>query len=179
MELQITAKNTELPPAALTYADKKLGKLDKHLLNIIEANVEITEENTKAQKDRYIVQVTINTDGTLLRGEERGVDVFTAIDKVAKVMNGQIERYKGKLNHKSRGFSPIRGTATESPSVPIHKLVKTKKFSVKPMSPGEAIDQMELLGHTFFLFYNTDTKKLNLVYQRKDKNYGLIDPDME
>lgn len=182
MEVQITTKNMELLPAARSYAEKKLGKLDRYLPNIIETKIEIAEEKTKFPQDRYVVQVTINNDGTLLRGEERGDDLFTAIDKVAKIMDRQIERYRGKLHHKGRGFSPVRGISEgvpESPPLPSRKLVKTKQFAVQPMSTEEAIDRMELLGHSFFLFYNTDTKRLNLVYQRKDENYGLIEPEIE
>ena len=182
MDVQITVKNMELLPTARSYAEKKLGKLDRHLPRKIETKVEIGEEKTKSPGDRYVVQVTINSDGTLLRGEERGADLFAAIDKVTKVMNRQIEHYKGKLQRKGRGYSPVRGKMegeTEPPPLSDHKVVKTKRFTIKPMSAEEAIDQMELLGHNFFLFYNAKTQKINLVYQRKDENYGLIDPDLE
>lgn len=182
MAIQITAKNMELVPAARNYAEKKLGKLDRHLPSIVETKVEIIEEKTKSPEDRYVVQVTVNSEGTLLRGEERGVDLFTAIDKTAKVIDRQIERYRGKVNRKGRGYSPVRGKSeseTRSSPPPTRKVVKTKRFTIKPMSTEEAIDQMELLGHNFFLFYNTETKKLNLLYQRRDENYGLIDPDID
>jgi putative sigma-54 modulation protein len=182
MAIQISAKNMELAQGARDYAEKKLGKLDRHLPDIIETKVEIIEEKTKSPEDRYVVQVTINSNGTLLRGEERGVDLFTAIDKTAKVMDRQIERYRGKLNRKGRGFSPVRGKSeseTVSPPPPARKVVKTKRFVISPMSTEEAIDQMELLGHNFFLFFNIDDKKLNVVYQRRDNNYGLIDPDID
>jgi len=181
MAIQISAKNMELAPAARDYAEKKLGKLNRHLPNIIETKVEIIEEKTRSPEDRYIVQVTVNSAGTLLRGEERGVDLFTAIDKTARIMDRQIERYRGKLNRKGRGFSPVRGNSeiTGTPPPPTRRVVKTKRFAIKPMSTEEALDQMELLGHSFFLYFNIETKKLNLVYQRRDENYGLIDPDID
>jgi putative sigma-54 modulation protein len=159
-----------------------LGKLDRHLPNILETKVEVIEQKTKSPEDRYIVQVTVNSDGTLLRSEERGADLFNAIDKTARVLDRQIERFKGKLYHKGRGFSPVRGKTEndiESPSASSSAVVKVKRFAIQPMSTEEAIDQMELLGHNFFLFYNTGNDRLNLVYRRNDNDYGLIDPDMQ
>ena len=94
MELQVTGKNIELTPELNQYIERKLGKLDKHLPSIIESKVEIAEEKTKSRSQRFIAQVTINSSGTLLRGEERGDDFFTAIDRVASIMDRQIERFK-------------------------------------------------------------------------------------
>jgi putative sigma-54 modulation protein len=182
MAIQITAKNMELASAARDYAEKKLGKLDRHLPNILETKVEIIEQKTKSPEDRYIVQVTVNSDGTLLRSEERGADLFIAIDKTAKVLDRQIERFKGKLYHKGRGFSPVTGKSengTEQLPTSAGKIVKVKRFAIQPMSTEEAIDQMELLGHNFFLFYNMENDRLNLVYRRNDSDYGLIDPEMQ
>ena len=178
MELQITGKNLELTPAIRRYIERKLGKLNRHLPNIMESKVEIFEEKTKSPQQRFVVQVTADSSGTLLRGEERGEDLFTAIDKVSAVMNRQIEHYKGKLYKKGRGNSFARGkfSKEETPSGP--KVVKVKRFAIKPMSVDEAVDQMEFLGHTFFLFSNADTNELNLLYRRKDSNYGLIEPEL-
>ena len=123
-------------------------------------------------------QLTVDSSGTLLRSEERGGDLFTAIDKVAEIMDRQIKRYKGKLYDKGRGGSLVRsefgGEAEVAP--PLSKVVKVKRFAVKPMSLAEAIDQMELLGHDFFLFFNAESERLNLLYRRKNGNYGLIEP---
>lgn len=180
MELQITGKNMELLPAVRQYIERKLGKLNRHLPNITEAKIEISKEKTKSPQQRFVVQVTIDSSGTLLRGEERGEDLFAAIDKVTEVMNRQIEHYKGKLYKKGRGSSFAKGgfskeTVTEEPP---GKVVKVKRFAVKPMSVDEAIDQMELLGHDFFLFFNADSQGLNLLYRREDGNYGLIEPEL-
>jgi len=180
MELQITSKNIDLSPAVRRYIEHKLGKLSRHLPNIVGFKVEIFEEKTKFPQQRFVVQATVDSSGTLFRSEERGEDLFTAIDKVAATMNRQIEHYKGKLYDKGRGSSLARGEFTEEAvaAQPLRKVVKVKRFAVKPMSVAEAIDQLELLGHDFFLFFNADTRELNLLYRRKDGNYGLIEPEL-
>jgi len=180
MELQITGKNVKLVPAVRKYIERKLGKLGRHLSDIIDYKVEVSEEKTRSPQQHFVVQVTINSSSTLLRGEERGQDLFTAIDKVAEVMNRQIEHYKGKLYEKGRGSSLARGGFSEEAEEkqPVSRLVKVKRFAIKPMSVAEAIDQMELLGHDFFLFLNADTEKVNLVYRRRDGSYGLIEPEL-
>jgi len=181
MEPQITGKNIELSPAVLRYIERKLGKLSRHLPNIIESKVELFEEKTRSPQQRFVVQVTIDSSGTLLRSEGEGKDLFTAIDKVAAIMERQIERYKGKRYNKGRGSSLARGGFKEEiePAPPPRKVVRVKRFAVKPMSVAEAVDQMELLGHDFFLFFNADSEKLNLLYRRKDGNYGLIEPELD
>lgn len=180
MKLQITGRNIDLQPTVRSYVERKLGKLSRHLPNITEAKVEISEEKTKSPQYHFVVQVTINSSGTLLRGEERGEDLFTAIDKVEAVLNRQIERYKGKLYNKGRGSSFIRTKFSQEieTAQPAEGVTKVKRFAIKPMSVAKAIDQMELLGHNFYLFRNSDTEELNLVYQRQDGNYGLIEPEL-
>ena len=179
MELQITGKNIELSPAVHRYAERKLGKLGRYLPNITESRVDILEEETKSPQQRFVVQMTIDSGGTLLRGEERGEDLFSAIDKVATVMSRQIEHHKGKLYEKGKGSSLARSEfSKETETRPQRRVVKVKQFAVKPMSVAEATEEMELLGHDFFLFFNEDTEKLNLLYRRKDGNYGLIEPEL-
>jgi putative sigma-54 modulation protein len=116
----------------------------------------------------------------MLRGVERGEDLLTAIGKVAAVINRRIEHYKGKLYEKGRGNSLARGELNEAAETeqPSRKVVKVKRFAVKPMSLPEAVDQMELLGHDFFLFFNAESEELNLLYRRQDGNYGLIEPEL-
>ena len=180
MELQITGKNVKLIPEARRYIERKMGKLGRHLPNIIESKVEVTEERTKSPQQRFIAQVTIDNGSVLLRGEERGEDLFTAIDKVTSIMDRQVEHYKGKLYEKGRGSSLARNAFNPEVETaePVKKITKVKRFAVKPMSVAEAIDQMELLGHDFFLFFNAETDSLNLLYRRKDGNYGLIEPEL-
>jgi len=182
MELQITGKNTEITPAVHSYIKRKLGKLDRHLTNIIESKVEVSEEKTRSPQHHFVVQVTVNHSSTLLRGEERGENLYTAIDKVKEVVERQIERYKGKkMYNKDRDSSLIRNELSQTIETeqPMERVTKVKRFAVKPMSAAEAIDQMELLGHDFFLFFNAETEGLNLLYRRKDGNYGLIEPELE
>ena len=178
MELQINGKNVELSPTVRSYIERKFGKLNRRLPNIVETSVEIREEQTKSPQQRFVVQATINSNGTLLRGEERGETLFTAIDKVAAIMNRQIEHYKGKLYSRGRGSSFARSEFSEETETPLPGVVKVKRFTVKPMSVAEAVDQMELLGHDFFLFFSADTERLNLLYRRRDANYGLIEPEL-
>jgi putative sigma-54 modulation protein len=177
MELKITAKNVEMTDTVRQLIESKLGKLGRHLPDIREYKVEIAREKTKNAKQHFVVQLTINSHGTLLRGAERGEDLPAAIKKVASVINRQIERFKGKLYEKGRGTSP-KDKLEEAPLPPVGKVVKVKRFAVKPMPPAEAIDQMELLGHDFFLFFNAESNELNLLYRRHDGDYGLIEPEM-
>ena len=178
MELVITGKNTDVSPTVRSYIQRKLNKLNRRLPNILDTKVEITEEKTKSPQQHFVVQATLNCKGTLLRAEHRAEDLLMAVDKVETTLKGQIEHYKGKLQNRGRGNSITRDTLpqeTESTQPP-PGLSKVKRFIIKPMPPDEAIDQMELLGHDFFLFYNLDTDGLNLIYRRRDGNYGLIEP---
>jgi len=178
MELQIIGKNVQLVPEVRHYIERKLSKLGRHLPNITESKVEVSEEKTKSPQQRFVVQVTIETRGTLLRGENKGENLLEAIDKVVTTMDRQIEHYKGKLYDKRRGGSFARSEFSEKAETTPPSVVKVKRFAVKPMSVAEAIDQMELLGHDFFLFFNADNEELNLLYRRKDGNYGLIEPEL-
>jgi len=178
MELQITGKNVQLAPEVRHHIERKLSKLGRHLPNITESKVEVSEEKTRSPQQRFVVQVTINSSGTLLRGENKGENLLEAIDKVVATMNRQIEHYKGKLFDKRRDSSPSRSGFSEEAETTPSRVVKVKRFAVKPMSVAEAIDQMELLDHDFFLFFNADNEELNLLYRRKDDNYGLIEPEL-
>ena len=178
MELQITGKNVKLVPEVRHYIERKLGKLSRHLPNITGSKVEISEEKTRSPQQRFVVQITIEGSGTLLRGENKGENLREAIDKVVATMERQIERYKGKLYDKRKGSSFARSKFSEEGETTSPSVVKVKRFAVKPMSVAEAIEQMELLGHDFFLFFNAENEELNLLYRRKDGNYGLIEPEL-
>jgi putative sigma-54 modulation protein len=179
MELQITGQNIELTPAIRHYVERKMGKLTRHFPGIMESIVEIAEEKTKSPQQQFLVRVNVLGDGIRLHGEERGGDLFQAINKVAAVMVRQLEDEKGKLYEKHKGGSPVRSEAVpEEPPRPAPEVVKVKRFTMKPMSVTEAAGQMEVLGHSFFFFLNADTEELNLLYRRKDGNYGLIEPEL-
>jgi putative sigma-54 modulation protein len=181
MEWQINGKNMEVSEEMRKYVEQRLGKLGRHLPSILLFKVEISKEGTRSPQHRYIVQVTLDNRGTLLRSEARAEDLYTAIDTVADVLDRRIERYKGKFYYRGRGISPRKSapstTAVEE-SVPPGKVVRVKRFAVKPMSVEEATEQMELLGHDFFIFWDTTEDKSNVLYRRRDGDYGLIVPEL-
>jgi putative sigma-54 modulation protein len=180
MKIIITTKNIETTEALKSYLDKKLEKLAHHLPGAAEAKVEITRQRAKEPQERYIVQLTIDNNGTLLRAEDNASVLYGAIDYVVEVMGRQIDRYRSRLHDRTRGHPSIRAPIPQElpPLEPSGKVVKVKHFVVKPMSAEEAAEQMELLGHDFFLFYNEPMKTFNLLYRRKDGNYGLIVPEL-
>jgi putative sigma-54 modulation protein len=178
VEMQVIGKHLELSQEILKYVERRFDKLNRHLPDMLESKIEIIRAMNKLPEHRYIVQVTMNNRGTLLRGEVRAADLFEAIDNASKVMDRQIERYKGRTRDKSRGL-PHNVPPQEVAAHPTGNVVKSKKFSVKPMSVDEALEQMELLGHDFFLFFDPIRGQINLVYRRDDGDYGLIEPELD
>jgi putative sigma-54 modulation protein len=181
MELQIAGTNTEIMPTAQQYIERKLNKLNKHLPDIIDIKVEVSEENTKSPQQRFLVRVTVNSGvaGSVFHGEERAEDLFKAVDRVVNIMTRQLEKHKGKLYDRGRGNPLARGKYNHADQAELtKKVVKTKRFVIEPMTPEEAIEQMEKLGHNFFLFLDGDTEGLRLLYRRNDGNYGLIEPEV-
>jgi putative sigma-54 modulation protein len=179
MELQITGQNMEVTTEVRRYLERKVGKLTRHFPNIIESIVEINQEKTRSPQQHFVVRASVVGNGIKLRSEERGQDLFQAIDKIASVLDRQLERQKGKLYAKGKGSSLARGgleIETDRPLQP--EVVKVKRFAMKPMSVPEAAEQMQILGHSFFFFLNTDTDEFNVLYQRHDGNYGLIEPEL-
>lgn len=182
MELMIKGKNVEVTDRLRDYVEKKIGRLDRYLPTISEAWVELTTEETKAAGDRQVCQVTVRSNGTILRAEERSDDMFTAIDTVLDKMYRQIARYKGKRQSRWRG-----ATTTPEP-LPIEeedieeeasRIVRVKRFPMTPMVPEEAVEQMELLGHDFFVFFHADEGRINVLYRRKTGDYGLLQPELD
>ena len=166
MKLHISAKNNvEVSETLEAYVEKKIGKLSRYLPTISEGKVEISREGAKLPEQRFIVQVTLDSRGVLIRAQEKSKDIRTAIDKIVDVLSKRVERYKGKLYDKGRGSSFARQGATiEAEAIEAPKrVVKSKRFLVKPMPVDEAISQMELLGHDFFLFIDADTERLSLL----------------
>ena len=169
MELNITSRGVELTAGVRRLIERKLGRLNRHLENITDTKVEITEEQTRSRQDRFLVRVSVSGGNTRLHGEERGETVLAAVDKLAKIMQRQVEHHKGKLRNKK---GRVDSSFDEEPQ----RQYIVKQLDVKPMPLPEATDQMELLGYDFFFFHNTDSEKLSLLYKRKDGNYGLIEP---
>ncbi len=183
MELIIKGRNIEITDRLRDYAEKKMGKLDRYLPTINEVWVELSVEGAKAAHDRQVCQVTVRANGTILRAEERSDDMFTAIDAVLDKIYRQIARYKGKRQNRwrSAGVQPEPlplEIEEEEEEEEASAIVRFKRFPVTPMNPEEAVEQMELLGHDFFVFFNADEGQINVLYRRKDGNYGVIQPEL-
>jgi putative sigma-54 modulation protein len=182
MELIIKSKNFDVTDRLRDYVEKKIGKLDRYLPSISEAWVELSTEGTRAAQDRQVCQVTIRSNGTILRAEERSDDIFTSIDTVLDKMYRQIARYKGKRKNRWRGagtvVEPLPIDLEEESEEEVSNIVRVKRFPMSPMHPEEAVEQMELLGHDFFVFFNGDEGRINVLYRRKDGDYGLLQPEL-
>jgi putative sigma-54 modulation protein len=174
MEVNISAKNVKINDNIRRHIERKLGKLSLHLPGIEEIRIDLREQPTHSPKDRFIAQVTVGVRGTLLRSEERNSSLLNAIDRAADVMDRQINHFKGKhynnriRNREQKGESDIESAVT-------NRVIKVKHFSPQPMSIDEAIEQIELLGHDFLLFYDIVTRQLKLLYSRKNDDYSLME----
>jgi putative sigma-54 modulation protein len=177
MNVSIYAKNLEVTSRLREHVERKVGKLDRYLPSIDEARVDLAVEKTRSANDGQVAQLTVRTRGTILRAEERSQDMFASIDAVMDKMHRQIARYKGKRRdrwHTAADALPIEEPleATEG------EIVRIKHFDLRPMGQEEAIEQMELLGHHFYVFLNMDEDAINVVYKRNDGNYGLLQPEI-
>ncbi|WP_376788960.1 ribosome hibernation-promoting factor, HPF/YfiA family [Thermoflexus sp.] len=178
MELIIRGRNLEITDQIETYARKRIARLERFLPTISQAELELAQENTRSRDQRQIAQLTLRmTPGILLRAEERHADLLAAIDLVVDKMERRIERFKGRREGRIRAES-LESASLGETSSPAGRIVKIKRFEITAMTPEEAIEQMELLGHDFFIFYNPETASINLVYRRRDGNYGLIQPEL-
>ncbi len=176
MQLIVSGKNFEVSDRLREYVERKIGKLDRYLPTLTEARVELTLENTKNASQSQVVQVTLRNNGTILRGEERSADFTASVDAVLDKLTKQIDRYKTK-RHRGRAAGE-RETPAEEPDISGPRIVRTKQFRTPPISEEEAIEQMEMLGHNFFVFFNRERGAINVLYRRNDGNYGLIEPEM-
>ncbi len=182
MQIQVTTKNLKVEGDIKDYAEKKLSKLTKYLNSISSIKLELVEEKSKSRLHTYSAQVTLNVNGFLIRGEQKGDDSHATVDAVSDVMERLITRYKSKYDvNKGRVVESIRkpaqGEASRENEDEKAVVVKKKRFDVKPMTVDEAIDQMEFIGHDFFIFINSDDNSINVVYRRKDGKYGVLQPE--
>jgi putative sigma-54 modulation protein len=181
MQLTITGKNLEVTDWLQEYVEKKIGRLDRYLPTITDARVELTVENTRAAKDRQVAQVTLRTKHAILRAEEASADMFASIDTVLDKIERQIDHYKGKRWNKragGNGEEPEAETADEEAAEEASRISRVKRFAMIPMDEEEAVDQLELLGHDFYVFYNMNDSQINVVYRRRGGDYGLIKPEI-
>ncbi|HWP95358.1 MAG TPA: ribosome-associated translation inhibitor RaiA [Syntrophomonadaceae bacterium] len=181
MKFEIRGKNIEVTEALKDYTTKRLSKLEKYLEDVKGIQVALSLEG-----DRHKVEVTIPLNGVILRGEEAASDMYSSIDMVEEKLEKQIEKYKTKLYKHHRGAGLKRALTDEiqreldkNDSVEKFKILRTKRFALKPMDEEEAIMQMNLLGHSFFVFFNAQSDEVNVVYRRKDGYFGLIEPNFD
>ena len=193
MDLKILARNIDIDSRSQQYIQKKFARLERHLSNLSDAKLEVSRTSSRAQTDRVVAQMTLTAGGRVLRGQERGLNLFAAIDAVTDVMDRQIRRYKGKFyrsQQAKKAGKPGPATEVEQLAVDPHpdiidaqddeapRVVRTKQFSMRPMFVEDAITEMELVGHSFYLFYNADSDSYNVVYRRQDGEYGVIEPSL-
>ena len=175
MKFTFTEKRMASSEDLRAYAMKKIGKLEHFFTPDTEVIVALS-----AQKDRQKIEVTIPIKGNTIRAEESSTDMYVSIDLVEEVIERQIRRYRKKLiDKKQSALSFSQAFIEEEDERPEEdiRIVKTKKFAIKPIDPEEACLQMEMLGHNFYVFLNADTDQVNVVYRRKNGTYGLIEPE--
>lgn len=183
-KIEIYAKNLEATDRIKDYVTKKVSKLDRFLANIEEIRIDLAfEKSARSSSDRQVAQITLRGKGFILRTEERADDLFAAIDASVDKMQRQISRLKGKRQVGRGDGTPasevaheiVEGEEEQEPAV----IVRRKTFTLVPMDEQEAIEQMALLGHeNFFVFYNANSNRVNVLYRRRDGNYGLIEPEI-
>ena len=173
MNVTITGKNMEVTDYLKELALKKIEKLDKYFPQDTDVQVVMSVE-----KSRHIIEVTIPYRGGVIRGEEVTGDMYMSIDNVVAKLDRQIQKHKTRLSKSLRyEEAPANGDFYDDRESNGPEIVRVKRFSMKPMSVEEAMLQMDLLGHSFFVFTNGETGDINVLYARKDGNYGLIEPD--
>ena len=184
MKITISGKNIDVTEGLKAAGNEKLGKLEKYFTP--DTNVIVT---LSVEKERQKIEVTIPVKGNIIRSEQVSNDMYVSIDLVEEVIERQLRKYKNKLVARNQGhptsyapsgnsfrkeFFDSEEETTEDDEV---RIVRTKKFGIKPMFPEDACVQMELLGHNFFVFSNAETDEVNVVYKRKDGSFGLIEPE--
>ena len=192
MELQIRGRNVEINDQIRRHVEEKLGQLGRHLPGLSRVAVELSSESTRSQHDRVVAQVTLEIGGSILRAEQRASNTRTAINSAAEVLGRRIERYKSQTYRSERArqgssLGAVQAEEAEEPRSPAGSpvegqvladgnLVRIKRFDMNPMTIDEAALQMQLLGHQFFMFLNIESGRHNVLYQRDDSNFGLIEP---
>jgi len=174
MKYIILGKNIEVTEGLRSAVEDKIGKLEKYFTPETEVHVTLSVE-----KDRQKIEVTIPVKGSIIRSEQVSNDMYVSIDLVEEIIERQLKKYKRKLTDQKQAASFFKQDYIEKDYMDEEeiKIIRTKKFDIKPMYPEDACIQMELLGHNFFVFCNAETDQVNVVYKRKGNTYGLIEPE--
>ena len=174
MKFIIVGKNIEVTEGLRAAVEDKIGKLAKYFTEDTEVHVTLSVE-----KDRQKIEVTIPMKGNIIRSEQVSSDMYVSIDLVEEIIERQLKKYKKKLIDKKQAASFFKQEFVEKDYMEDEEvqIIRTKKFDIKPMYPEDACVQMELLGHSFFVFCNAETDQVNVVYKRKGNTYGLIEPE--
>ena len=188
MDLQLRSKNSNIDDALREYATKKFNRLDRLLPGDCHAEIEVNSYSTRAQSDRITIQATIKSGGTLLRAEQRASNANVAIDAVVDILERKIDKFKSQAYRSKRAkkITPFRVLQAEAAEQPVSSsegeiladgtLIRLKQFLMEPMTVEEAAWQMEMVGHSFYMFLNDESGQHNVLYRRDDGNYGLIQP---
>jgi putative sigma-54 modulation protein len=179
MQLQVKGRNLEVSDSIRRYAEQKLGKLERQLKDP-RVELELTVERNPSISASQVAEATIWTRGPVLRAREASTDMHASIDQLVEKLERQVTRYRTR--GRSRRRKAARANEPTPDAVPAFAeesdspIVKTKTFAVTPLSPQDAVLQLELVGHDFFVFRNDDSGEVNVVYRRRDGQYGLIEP---
>jgi len=181
----IQGRHLDVTPALKEYAEEKLGKIARYFDQVQKAQVVLSVERRRGDLGKaQVVEVTVWGDGIILRGEEASADMYASIDRVVEKLRKQIEKYRSRTIQKrridearkrARRAASAEAALRAGPSEP--SVVRVKRFAMKPMTAEDAAIQMELLGHSFFVFRNAETLEVNVLYRRTDGTYGLIEPE--
>ena len=174
MKFVIVGKGMEVTDNLRKAVTDKLGKLERYFTPDTEVHVTMSVE-----KERQKIEVTIPVKGNIIRSEQVSNDMYVSIDLVEEVIERQLRKYKEKIIAKHQNGGSFKREFIEYDSDPLEevRIVRTKQFDMKPMYPEDACVQMELIGHSFYVFCNAETEEINVVYKRKGNTYGLIEPD--
>lgn len=171
---KLIGRNIEITDAMRSYAEDKLDKLNRFSDQIVDAKVVMSYASNGSVSEPAKVEVQLNVPNGIVRAEEHGQDTYTAIDKVIDKLERQLKRFKGRIIAKRTEEPPM--PLLDEPETPEPSIVRTKRHVLRPMSPEDAAMQMEALGHSFYMFRNSETDEINVLYLRNDGDYGLIEP---
>ncbi len=174
MKFIIVGKNIDVTPSLKETVEHKLGKLERYFTPDTEIHVTLS-----VQREHQKIEVTIPVKGNIIRSEQESNDMYVSIDLVEEIIERQLKKYKHKLMDHKQSESYFKKEFLEKEYMEEEeiKIIRNKKFDIKPMYPEDACIQMELLGHNFFVFFNAETDQVNVVYKRKGNTYGLIEPE--